>query len=190
MKPAFFYIVRQQNFFALHKFDSIFFVFYVRFDVSQIERVCCIMAKQALDDGFNLRMTTEQRKELEARTVAAGLFTKAEYVRQVLFVHDTGADMRKAWFAAVGEMKQERAAMKDELQAARESIEEAARKLMQERKAGGDEMKEELLKALEKASEKISHAPDRHGVKEEYVADPLLYPCGLCVAFLFGVIFF
>jgi len=141
-------------------------------------------------DSFNLRLTTEQRKELDARTVAAGLFTRAEYVRQALFVHDTGADMRKAWFSAVKEMKQERAAMQDEWKAARESIEEAARKLMQERKAGRDGMKEELLKALEKASEKNLPAPDRQGVKEEYVADPLLYPCGLCVAFLFGVIFF
>lgn len=152
------------------------------------ERLCCIMAKMSKDDGFNLRMTTEQRKELEARTVAAGLFTKAEYVRQVLFVHDTGADMRKAWFAAVGEMKQERKAMQDELKAARESIEEAARKLMQERKAGTDEMKEELLKALEKAHEKIIHdAADRQ--EEKYITDPLLYPCMMITAFLAGVVF-
>ena len=153
------------------------------------ERLCCIMAKMSMDEGFNLRMTTEQRKELEARTVAAGLFTKAEYVRQVLFVHDTGADMRKAWFDAVKEMKQEREAMRDEWQAARESIEEGLSKLMKNGEAGNAEMMRALDAILEKVqAEKNSSLPDRRQA-EKNISDSWLYPCMMITAFMAGVVF-
>lgn len=138
----------------------------------------------AKSESINVRVTLEEKNQLGARTYEAGLFTISDYVRQILFLHDTGEDMRAAWFDAVKEMKQEREAMRGEWQAARESIEEGARKLMQDREAG----RAEILEALEKATEKFSARPDVRQAPKN-ISDSWLYPCGLIIAFLGGVIF-
>ena len=74
----------------------------------------------AKTESINVRVTLEEKNQLGARTYEAGLFTISDYVRQILFLHDTGEDMRAAWVDAVKEMKQEREAMRGEWQAARE----------------------------------------------------------------------
>ena len=135
-------------------------------------------------ESINVRVTLEEKNKLGARTVAAGLFTISDYVRQVLFVHDTGADMRAAWFDAVAEMKQEREAMRGEWQAARETIEEGISQMKRETAAG----KNEILEAV-KQREEISLAADRRQHEKKYIADAWLYPCGLAVSFMAGVIF-
>lgn len=144
----------------------------------------------AKTESINVRVTLEEKNQLGARTYEAGLFTISDYVRQVLFMHDTGEDMRAAWVDAVKEMKQEREAMRGEWQAARESIEEGLSKLMQKGEAGNAEMMRALDAFLEKAQgEKNSALPDRRQ-GEKYIADSWLYPCGLLIAFCGGVVFF
>ena len=99
-------------------------------------------------------------------------------------------DMRAAWIDAVKEMKQEREAMRGEWQAARESIEEGLSKLMKNGEAGNAEMKRALDAFLEKVQgEKFSPRPDQRQA-EKNISDSWLFPCGLLIAFLGGVVFF
>ena len=144
----------------------------------------------AKTESINVRVTLEEKNQLGARTYEAGLFTISDYVRQILFMHDTGEDMRAAWVDAVKEMKQERETMRGEWQAARESIEEGLSKLMKNGEAGNAEMMRALDAFLEKAQgEKNSSLPDRRQ-GEKNISDSWLYPCGLLIAFLGGVVFF
>jgi len=144
----------------------------------------------AKGESINIRVTLEEKNKLGARTYEAGLFTISDYVRQVLFVHDTGADMRAAWVDVVAEMKQEREAMRGEWQAARESIENGISIMMQKGEAGNAEMLRALKGLLENSQgEKKSALPDRRQGKN-YLPDSWLYPCGLLIAFLGGVVFF
>ena len=143
----------------------------------------------AKGESINIRVTLEEKNKLGARTYEAGLFTISDYVRQVLFVHDTGADMRAAWVDVVAEMKQEREAMRGEWKAARESIENGISIMMQKGEAGNAEMMQALKGLLENSQgEKKSALPDRRQGKK-YLPDSWLYPCGLIVAFMMGVIY-
>ena len=143
----------------------------------------------AKSESINVRVTLEEKNQLGARTYEAGLFTISDYVRQILFLHDTGEDMRAAWFDAVKEMKREREAMRGEWQAARESIENGISKMMQNGEAGNAEMMRALDAFLEKVQgEKNSALPDQRQA-EKIFADSWLYPCGLIIAFFGGVIF-
>lgn len=98
----------------------------------------------AKGESINIRVTLDEKNQLGARTYEAGLFTISDYVRQVLFVHDTGADMRAAWVDVVAEMKQEREAMRGEWKAARETIENGISIMMQKGEAGNAEMMQAL----------------------------------------------
>ena len=76
---------------------------------------------------INVRVTAEEKKQVGARTVAAGLKTRSDYVRQILFEqHDVGEDMRKAWFDTAKELQQECEKMRCEWQAARQGLERSA----------------------------------------------------------------
>ena len=143
----------------------------------------------AKSESINVRVTLEEKNQLGARTYEAGLFTISDYVRQILFLHDTGEDMRAAWFDAVKEMKQEREAMRGEWQAARESIEEGISKMMQKGEAGNAEMMRALDAFLEKSQGGKNSAAQDSGQGKKYIPDSWLYPCGLIIAFVGGVIF-
>ena len=144
----------------------------------------------AKSESINVRVTLEEKNQLGARAYEAGLFTISDYIRQTLFLHDTGADMRAAWIDAVKEMKQEREAMRGEWQAARESIEEGLSKLMKNGEAGNADIMRALDAFLEKVQgEKFSSRPDRRQA-EKNISDSWLFPCGLIIAFLGGVVFF
>ena len=144
----------------------------------------------AKSESINVRVTLEEKNQLGARTYEAGLFTISDYVRQILFLHDTGEDMRAAWVDAVKEMKQEREAMRGEWQAARESIEEGLSKLMKNGEAGNADIMRALDAILEKVQgEKFSSRPDQRQA-EKNISDSWLFPCGLLIAFLGGVVFF
>lgn len=143
----------------------------------------------AKSESINVRVTLEEKNQLGARAYEAGLFTISDYIRQTLFLHDTGEDMRAAWIDAVKEMKQEREAMRGEWQAARESIENGISIMMQKGEAGNAEMLRTLKGLLENSQGgKNSALPDRRQGKN-YLPDSWLYPCGLIVAFMMGVIY-
>ena len=138
----------------------------------------------AKSESINVRVTLEEKNQLGARAYEAGLFTISDYIRQVLFLNDTGEGIRAAWVDTVKELKQERETMRGEFQAARESIEEGISNLVRERKAGNAE----ILEALEKAKEKFSARPDQRQA-EKNISDSWLFPCGLIIAFWGGVVF-
>ena len=152
----------------------------------------------AKGESINVRVTLVEKNQLGARTVEAGLFTISDYVRQVLFVHDTGLDLREELSEAIKEMKAqgetmkgELAAAREELQAARETIEAGVLKMAEEGKAGNAEIMRTLETFMEKCqAKKKSTRQDRRQQEEKYIADSWLYPCGLLIAFLGGVVFF
>ena len=143
----------------------------------------------AKGESINIRVTLEEKNKLGARTYEAGLFTISDYVRQVLFVHDTGADMRAAWVDVVAEMKQEREAMRGEWKAARESIENGISIMMQKGEAGNAEMLRALKGLLENSQGGKNSAAQDRGQGKKYIPDSWLFPCGLIVAFMMGVIY-
>lgn len=199
MKPAFSIscivkppIVRHEKNIVLHKFDSIFFDFRGSVNVSQNKKECFTMAK---GESINVRVTLEEKNKLGARAHEAGLFTISDYVRQVLFVHDRGLDLRGGLTNAVKEMKAqgetmkgELAAARGELQAARETIEAGVLKMTEAGKAGNAEIMRTLEAFLEKCQDKKKST--RHPQEEKYIADPWLYPAGLVISFMFGIVFF
>ena len=138
----------------------------------------------AKGESLNIRVTLEEKNQLGARTAAAHLFTISDYVRQVLFVHDASADLRASLVDAVASMQQERETMRKELSAARDEWREGIQLIRREQQAE----KDMIADALKKQSEKISVGVDRQH-KEKIIVDSWLYPCGLIVAFMLGVIY-
>ena len=150
----------------------------------------------ARDKEINVRTTQEEKNKLGERAYSAGCVTVSDYVRQVLVVHDAGLDLREGLEKAVKEMKAhgdklegELAAARGELQAARETIEAGVLKMNQAGKAGNAEIMRALETFLKKCQDEKEPARKQEP-HEDYVADPFLYPCGLCISFLFGVVFF
>ena len=145
----------------------------------------------AKGESINVRVTLEEKNKLGARAYEAGLFTISDYVRQVLFVHDRGLDLREGLADAVKEMEAQGETMKGELAAARETIEAGVLKMNEEGKAGNAEIMRTLETFLEKCQDKKkSTRQDRHPQEEKYIADPWLYPAGLVISFMFGIVFF
>lgn len=143
------------------------------------------------DASFNLRLTSEQKANIAARAVAAGCVTLSDYVLQVLFVHDNGLELREMLKAALEEMIAARSDIVMELDKARADWLEGVNQLMADSQAG----KGAILAALGNKPEKKDFASIFAKLQQESksknpVQDPLLYPAGLIIAFLGGVVFF
>lgn len=139
----------------------------------------------AKSEAINIRVTEDEKKQLAARTTAAHLFTISDYVRQILFVHDAGADVRAALVDAVASMQMERETIQKELSAARDEWREGVQMLKREQQAERNFIDDALMKQSKKI---FDGAADRQQA-EKNISDSWLFPCGVVIAFFAGVIF-
>ena len=144
----------------------------------------------ARDEVFHIRVSTDEKNQLYKRTVEAGFFTASDYIRQVLFTHDAGEDLRRSWIDAIKQMQQEREIMREEWKAARESIETGVSNMTQAGDNGQEELSAAKLEIMDKLDRleknfRVEQNPRQH---KKIFVDSWLYPVGLLLAFSCGVI--
>jgi len=143
----------------------------------------------ARDEYIHVRVSREEKALVAERTAAAHLMTLSDYVREVLFVHDAGRELREMMQTAAEEMIAARSDIVIELDKARADWLEGTNQIMQQGQAG----KGEILAALENKPDEKDFASivAKLQQREEKipVQDPLLFPACLIIAFMVGVVF-